>query len=577
MNLYVQGTEELREVDVIIAGVVEAGPNNFEDPSIIYPAFYLQHLLPHSKATKFYHGKKASRLAEQEPVVATGCILGGGSSINGAMYARGQRGDYDAWNTEGWSTDELLPYLKKLETYHGRGGPGSHGYAGEVHVSDGGYRGLTSENDFVAAMQQLGYPEIVDLQSLDANNGVERSNRYVSPEGRRQDTAHVYLHPRLRDGKHPNLHVLVEAEVRRVLLNGAKRAIGIEYKPRSGAEIRTVKARKLVVVSGGACGTPLILERSGIGDPEILERAGVPVLVNLPGVGRNFQDHQMTFYPYKTGLAAEETLDRVLNGGVDPRVLIENNDKVLGWNSIDASAKIRPIVEAELDVLGPEFRRAWDRDYANDSNKPLMLMFLHGCLLGDPTVAPPGQYVSVVNYTAYPYSRGHMHITGPDLEDAVDFEVGFFSDAHDIDIKKQLWAYKKQREIMRRTQLYRGEVASAHPRFPPGSAAACVSVDAPLRDVRNLVYSAEDDAAIEQWLRERVGTIWHSLGTCKMAPRSELGVVDPDLSVYGVQGLKLADLSIPPLQVGANTNNTAMMIGEKAADIIIRELGLGRG
>ncbi|RYP69324.1 hypothetical protein DL770_008267 [Monosporascus sp. CRB-9-2] len=564
MNLYVQVTEELREVDVIIAGggtagcilasrlsdadpnlsvlVVEAGPNNFEDPSIIYPAFYLQHLLPQSKATKFYRGKKASQLAGQEPVVATGCILGGGSSINAAI----------------------------------RGGPGSHGYAGEVHVSDGGYRGLTSENDFIAAMQQLGYPEIVDLQSLDANNGVERSNRYVSLEGRRQDTAHAYLHPRLRDGKHPNLHVLVEAEVRRVLLNGAKRAVGVEYKPRSGAEVRTVKARRLVVVSGGACGTPLILERSGIGNPEILERAGVPVLANLPGVGRNYQDHQMTFYPYKTGLAAEETLDRILNGGVDPRVLIENKDKVLGWNSIDASAKIRPIVEAELDALGPEFRRAWNRDYAN-SNKPLILMFLHGCLLGDPTVAPPGQYVSVVNYTAYPYSRGHIHITGPDLEDAVDFEVGFFSDAHDIDLKKQLWAYKKQREVMRRTQLYRGEVASAHPRFPPGSAAACVSVDAPLRDVRDLVYSAEDDAAIEQWLRERVGTLWHSLGTCKMAPRSGLGVVDPDLNVYGVQGLKIADLSIPPLQVGANTNNTAMVIGEKAADIIIRELGLGRG
>ncbi|RYO86963.1 hypothetical protein DL764_008930 [Monosporascus ibericus] len=499
MNLYVQVAEELREVDVIVAGVVEAGPNNFEDPSIIYPAFYLQHLLPQSKTTKFYHGKKASQLAEQEPVVATGCILGGGSSITAAMYARGQRGDYDAWNTEGWSTDELLPYLKSLETYHGRGVPGSHGYAGEVHVSDGGYRGLTSENDFIAAMQQLGYPETVDLQSLDANNGVERSNRYVSLEGRRQDTAHVYLHPKLRDGKHPNLHVLVGAEVRRVLLNGDKRAVGIEYKPRSGAEMRTVKAKKLVVVSGGACGTPLVLERSGVGKPDILERAGVPVLANVPGVGRNFQDHQMTFYP-----------------------LI-------------------------LDSL-----------------------------LGDPTVAPSGQYVSVVNYNAYPYSRGHIHITGPDLEDAVDFEVGFFGDAHDIDLKKQLWAYKKQREIMRRTQLYRGEVASAHPRFPPGSAAACVSVDAPLRDVRNFVYSAEGDAAIEQWLRERVGTLWHSLGTRKMAPRSELGVVDPDLSVYGVQGLKVADLSIPPLQVGANTNNTAMVIGEKAADIIIREMGLGR-
>ncbi|RYP61202.1 hypothetical protein DL771_010208 [Monosporascus sp. 5C6A] len=396
-------------------------------------------------------------------------------------------------------------------------------------------------------MQQLGYPQIVDLQGPDANNGVERSNRY--------------------------------AEVRRVLFDGAKRAVGIEYKPRSGAEMRTVKARKLVVVSGGACGTPLILERSGIGNPEILERAGVPVLANLPGVGRNYQDHQMPFYPYKTGLATEERLDRIPKGGVDPRVLMENKDEVLGWNSIDASAKIRSIVEAEIDALGPEFRRAWDRDYANDSNKPLTLMFLHGCLLGDPTVVPPGQYVSVVNYTAYPYWTGHMHITGPDLGDAVDLEVGFFSDAHDIDLKKQLWTYKKQREIMRRTRLYRGEVASVHPRFRPGSAAAYVSVDAPLRDVRDLVYSAEDDAAIEQWLARTRGR-----GHPVALPQD---VQDGTAERVGGRGPRSQrtraagpqDCGFEHSRVAGRRQyyNAAMVIGEKAADIIIRELGLGRG
>lgn len=189
---------------------------------------------------------------------------------------------------------------------------------------------------------------------------------------------------------------------------------------------------------------------------------------------------------------------------------------------------------------------------------------------------PVGQYVTVGTYTAYPYSRGHMHITGPEVSDTLDFDVGFFSDENDIDLKKQMWAYKKQREIMRRTKMYRGELAVGHPKFAAGSKAACIEIDSPLSeaDVKDIEYSAEDDAAIEQWLRENIGTTWHSLGTAKMAPREQMGVVKPNLDVYGVENLKVVDLSIPPENVGANTNNTALVIGEKAADIIMRELGL---
>lgn len=185
---------------------------------------------------------------------------------------------------------------------------------------------------------------------------------------------------------------------------------------------------------------------------------------------------------------------------------------------------------------------------------------------------PAGQYATAGTYTAYPYSRGHMHITGPSVEDPLDFDVGYFNDADDIDMKKQLWAYKKQREILRRTNFYRGELAAGHPKFPEGSKAAAVEVEEALSNVQNLEYSAEDDKAIEQWLRENVNTTWHSLGTCKMAPREDNGVVDGSLNVYGVSGLKVADLSIPPENVGANTNNTALVIGEKAASIILAEL-----
>ena len=194
---------------------------------------------------------------------------------------------------------------------------------------------------------------------------------------------------------------------------------------------------------------------------------------------------------------------------------------------------------------------------------------------GDLATVPMGQYMTIANYTAYPYSRGHLHITGPEITDPLDFNVGFLTDKGDIDLKKQLWAYKRSREIMRRTELYRGEITAGHPTFPPGSKAVCVDLSERLENVKDIEYSAEDDKAIEQFIRERVETTWHSIGTAKMAPRERFGVVDKDLNVWGTKGLKLADLSIPPMNVGANTNNTAIVIGEKAADIIIKELGLG--
>lgn len=136
------------------------------------------------------------------------------------------------------------------------------------------------------------------------------------------------------------------------------------------------------------------------------------------------------------------------------------------------------------------------------------------------------------------------------------------------------WAYKTQREMMRRLKAYRGEYAPGHPPFPAHSAAACGDAAGPLTDVKDIVYSEEDDAILDQWLRETVGSTWHSLGTCKMAPREEGGVVDASLSVYGVEGLKVADMGIAPGNVGANTNSTALLIGEKAAEIFIKELGL---
>lgn len=200
---------------------------------------------------------------------------------------------------------------------------------------------------------------------------------------------------------------------------------------------------------------------------------------------------------------------------------------------------------------------------------------------GDHSVLPDdAEYISMANWTAYPYSRGHVHITGPAMADPIDFDTGWLTDSGDVDVKKHIWAYKKTREMLRRMPIFRGELASNHPSFPKGSKAAVIEkADGPVitDDNFRIEYTAEDDKAIEQKVRELLSTTWHSLGTCKMAPREEKGVVDKDLNVHGVKGLKLADLSVPPENVGANTGNTAFLVGEKAADIFIKELGLGKG
>ncbi|KAM0327527.1 hypothetical protein ACHAQA_005817 [Verticillium albo-atrum] len=604
MGVYTKLADDIDEVDVIIAGggtaacivagrlaeadpnlsilVIEGGQDNRGMQNVENPVFFLDHLLPTSKTTIFYKGNKSEQCAGREVIVPCGGVLGGGSSINFMMYTRAQRSDFDSWKSEGWSADEILPFLKKLETYHGPGDKSLHGDSGPVHVSNGTFRSEFSESEFIKATSKVGWPEIKDLQTLDANNGVERWLRYVSPEGKRQDTARVYLHEKMENEKYPNLHVLVQSKVVRVLLDDDKRAVGVEYTPNPDFQAalettqhpkKQVKARKLVVVSCGACGTPPVLERSGLGDPEILKKAGVPVQVELPGVGRDYQDHQLILYPYMSSLQSHETIDQILRNPTGRQELIEKKDPRLGWNSIDISSKLRPSDE-DVAALGPEFQAAWDKDFKNIPDRPLMLMGLVSCFLGDPASVPEAGYVTVGNYTAYPYSRGHMHITGSEVSDALDFNPGYLTDAHDIDLKKQIWAYKKQREIMRRTAMFRGEIAAGHPAFAEGSAAACAVVEAPLSDVQDIEYSAEDDKAIEQWIRENVGTTWHSIATAKMAPREEYGVVDHNLNVWGTKGLKLADLSIPPMNVGANTNNTALVVGEKAADIIIKELGL---
>ncbi|RDW83061.1 hypothetical protein BP5796_04552 [Coleophoma crateriformis] len=563
--------------------LIEGGRNNLNDPTVVNPAVYLSHLAPDSTTALFYKARASKDLGGREAIVPAGGLLGGGSSINFMMYTRAQGIDFDSWNTPGWAAKDMIPLCNKLETFHPQGpeiDQSMHGHDGPIHISDGGFRGK-SESQFMDTVKKLGHKEIVDLQDFDQCGGFSRWQRYVSPDGKRQDAAHRYIHPLLEDGQHPNLHLLLESKVIRVVFDESSppRAIGVEYKPNSNAQPSIslskpvhsiVKAKKLVVVTAGALGTPQILERSGVGNPELLKKLDIPVVSDLPGVGENYQDHHLVLYPYKSSLEPEETIDGILSGRKDFVKALGDKDPMLGWNAIDVCAKLRP-TDFEVASLGSDFQKDWEKDFAPYPSKPLLLCGVVNAFLADPSLVQPGQYFTMGTYSAYPYSRGSIHITDKEnVLDGYDFDSGFLN--HPSDIKKQLWAYKMTREIARRLPYYKGELELGHPKFKDDSNAKLQ--DASPTDDKDIEYSQEDDELILEWIRGNLNTTWHSLGTCAMREKSKGGVVDADLNVYGTQGLKVADLSLVPENVGANTNNTALVVGEKTAVIIGRELGI---
>ncbi|KAL7800328.1 GMC oxidoreductase domain-containing protein [Trichoderma ceciliae] len=576
--------------------IIEHGKNNLNDPNVVNASRYLYHLTPNSQTSIAYKGNKTADLNGREPIVTTGGLLGGGSSINVAMYTRASGVDYDSWNTEGWDAKSLLHYANKLETYHldhPAVDKSLHGYDGPINVSFGAYSAKDVQDDILAGAQAVGLPEIPDMQDFKTIGGFSRWLRYVSPDGKRQDTAHRYVHPLMASGDYPNLHLLVQSKVSRVIFEG-NRAVGVEYVPNVSYQPVTnltqrvpsiIRAKRLVVVSAGALGTPLILERSGVGNAKLLKKLDIPVVADLSGVGEEYQDHNLIFYSYKTSLKTEETLDDMYRGQLDFNDAVEKKNPKVTWNAVDLAAKLRPTDE-EVAQLDQEFQDHWDRDFKEQTTRPLMLLAVISSFLGDHTTLTeeqngPSQYLSIGMYTGYPYSRGDIHITSKDPEAAPSFNTGFLSKR--VDMTKQLWAYKKQREIFRRTNGVVSELPVGHPKFREASK-ACLrdgrevsesfkTVDE-RRNLPPIEYEEEDDKAIEDYIRSNIETTWHSLGTCKMAPKEKGGVVDNHLNVYGTVGLKLCDLSIAPENVGANTNNTALIVGEKGADIIAKELGL---
>ncbi|KAJ6256002.1 hypothetical protein Dda_9296 [Drechslerella dactyloides] len=581
------------EVDIIVAGggsagctlaarlakanpnvsilIIEAGINNKDVASVIYPALFLTNLVPGSKTAAFHKCSASKHLNGREAIVPTGGCLGGGSSINCMMYGRGQAVDYDSWNTEGWRMADLLPLLKKTETYHGPDPNNTHGHDGEFHVS-AGFASKPFMADCLNAVAQVGMKEVPDANDLVVADGVQRWVNWIHPDtGLRQDAAHVLIHPLLERGD-TSLKILTEHKVVKVLTEGG-RAVGVEFAPSAAtaSASKVVRARKLVVLSSGALGTPSILERSGIGNKSLLNSLNIPVVSDLPGVGENYIDHTLLFNAYTTNSPPEDSFDPFLDGRRPFETEIAalsdaSKPRYIAWNSIDIAAKVRP-TEVELATARPVFQEIWAKDFA-DPTRPMAVMIFAPIHVGDHSNLPRKQYMSAVNFPSYSYSRGSIHITSVDADAPANFDSGMLS--HPWDVEAHVLSYKRQREVIRRMKAFAGpDGIIAGPKFLDSGKAKHWPTDGSPTE-----YTKEDNDAIEDFVRSAVETCWHSAGTAAMKGREDGGVVDSELNVYGVEGLKVADISIMPSMVAANVYSTALLVGEKAACIIAEELGL---
>ncbi len=448
-----------------------------------------------------------------------GKVLGGSSSLNGLLYVRGQKEDYDRWRqmgNEGWSWDDVLPLFKRSEDQE-RGADDYHGTGGPLSVSNMRIQRPICDA-WVAAAQTAGYPFNPDYNGA-SQEGVGYF-QLTTKNGRRCSAAVAYLKPaRSRE----NLQIVTNALVSKIVLDG-KKVTGVRYLDKSGVE-QTITIRREVILSGGAINSPQVLMLSGIGDPEHLKDHGVDPVHELPGVGRGLQDHLQARLVYKCN---EPTLnDEVRSLFNKAKIALKYALFRAGPMTMAASLatgflKTRP----ELETPDIQFHvQPWSADSPGEGVHPFSAFTMSVCQLR-------------------PESRGEIRLTGADPKRYPKIIPRYLST--ETDCNTIVDAVKIARRIARNAPL----TSKISEEFRPTS-----SLD------------MEDYEGTLDWARQNSVSIYHPTGTCKMGT-GEDAVVDSRLRVHGIEGLRVADCSIMPEIVSGNTNAPAIMIGEKASDLI---------
>ncbi|KAJ7696926.1 GMC oxidoreductase-domain-containing protein [Mycena rosella] len=558
--------------------IVENGGQVQDKPVHVQPGRYMKNMMaPEPGIFTFHRTTPSENLNDRGLVGSNASCVGGGGSVNAMVYVRAAASDYDDWEklgNLGWGSADLIPLAKKTETYQAGPVDSTHGASGPLKVSYGAHE-THAGRDFLKAAAEYGRGRKLTQDGNDFFNcnSYARAPKYIDIEtGRRSDAAHCYLYPQMHN---PNLNIIDHARVVRILFDDDHHAVGVEYHEGKGGEIRTAHASRLIIVSAGALCSPAILERSGIGARPLLEQHEIEVVSELPGVGENYQDHTLGLSPY---LSPEDevtlsilALDEKAAAAHETEWLATGKG-LMASNGVDAGIRIRPNAN-DLEELGPAFQKRWDTFFSRASDKAIAWIGTYGCYLGNNLASAVRPSFTMICITTYPVAVGNVHIQSRDAFAPLQVNSGILNSVEDLLVLR--WAYKWARELARRMDGYRGEVVIDHPIFPEGSQAACGDAAGPVGiDAPDISYSKQDDEAIDAFHRANINMAWHALGTCAMKPRAQSGVVDARLNVYGVKNLKVADMSIAPLNVGANTYNTALVIGEKAASIIAEELGI---
>jgi len=451
-----------------------------------------------------------------------GKALGGSSAINAMVYIRGNRHDYDHWESlgaRGWSFDSVLPYFKLSEHNEEFSGP-YHGKDGPLNVA----RSRTDNplhGTYLEAAKQAGFPLNDDF------NGVEQEGlgvyQLTQQNGERCSAAKAFLIPHI--GKRRNLHVETNAHATQVLFDG-KRAIGVEYQ--QGGEVRRFMARREVILSAGALQTPQLLLRSGVGPAEHLNALGIPVVHDASGVGENLQDHPDFVFGYRT------TTTNAF--GVSAGGALKLAGELLRYQR-----ERRGFITSNFAECGG-FLRSQPGLFAPD----IQLHFVVALVENHARTMRLGHGISCHVCLLRPRSRGWVRLDSTDPLAPPMINPGFFENP--ADLEDMVAGFKMTRRLMKAPAMQKvlGE---------------------------DLVTAGiESDEQIRNVLRNRADTIYHPVGTCRMGVDAK-AVVDPELRVIGLDGLRVVDASVMPTLVSGNTNAPTIMIAEKAVDLI---LGINR-
>ncbi|WP_262690957.1 GMC family oxidoreductase [Kordiimonas aestuarii] len=456
-----------------------------------------------------------------------GKVLGGSSSINGLLYVRGHARDYDEWaqmGCTGWSFDHVLPYFKKAE--------GSDRAEDAFHSTDGPLKTTqhTSTNPiniaFLNAANEMGLPFTDDFNGP-AQEGVGWYDQTIR-NGRRQSASRAYLGDAR---KRPNLTILTEAQVRRVILKG-RRATGIELSRRG--KLETWNAGREVILCGGAINSPQLLQLSGIGDPDDIQRVGLPVMHELKGVGKNMQDHlDLTVYAHLIDPISVYRYQAPHRGVPElvkwlmkkPGVLSDCVTPVGAFLKTDEALE-RPDIQFHIMLAMADkphgFEDAHEHGYG-----------IHVCQLR-------------------PQSRGTISLSSSDPLTAAKIDPNYLSAPEDMRVMRE--GVKMVRRLMHQPALLDLTEREKDPWYG-------VDID--------------DDTATEAIIRDKAESIYHPVGTCAMGPSDNASsVVDPALKVIGIECLRVVDASVMPRLIGGNTNAPTIMIAEKCADMIKASLRL---